>query len=162
MSLVYVLCRVRPNTRDEVKDEMCEDVPVTTPTLAVLISNRHIQAMSVILDTPSHLPNLHLNHSLSTPFPMLVHVGNLLNFVDCWWLVKYVNYVDCRWILKYVLCELCRLVCELLMLLILNLSCCCWYVCQLMICQPVYGLDVSRKKWKKLIPRSIAPARVAR
>ena len=38
MYVVYVLCRVRPNARDEVKDETCEDVPMTALTLAVLIS----------------------------------------------------------------------------------------------------------------------------
>ena len=44
--VVYVLCRVRPNTRDEVKDETCEDLPVTAPMSVVLISNRQIESAS--------------------------------------------------------------------------------------------------------------------
>jgi hypothetical protein len=40
--MVYVFCRVRPNARDEFKDETCEDMPMTSPMLALLISNRHI------------------------------------------------------------------------------------------------------------------------
>jgi len=57
--VVYVLCRVRPNPRDEVKDETCEDVPVTglMSALALLISNRHIQAACVVLEIPSRLTN---------------------------------------------------------------------------------------------------------
>ena len=59
MYVVYVLCRVRPNARDEVKDETCEDVSMTGPmsALALLISNRHIQAAGVVLESPSHLTN---------------------------------------------------------------------------------------------------------
>jgi len=61
--VVYVLCRVRPNARDEVKDETCKDVPVTALTLAVPISNRHIQADSVVLESPSRL-TFNLKHAL--------------------------------------------------------------------------------------------------
>ena len=61
--VVYVLCRVRPNARDEAKDETCDSVPMTALTLALLISNRQIQAAYVVLTSPSRL-TLNLKHAL--------------------------------------------------------------------------------------------------
>ena len=61
--VVYVLCRVRPNARDEVKDETCDGMPVTAPTSALLISNRQIQAACIVLVSPSCL-TLNLKHAL--------------------------------------------------------------------------------------------------
>ena len=124
--VVYVLCTVRPNAHDEVKDETCEDVPVTDPTLALLISNRHIQAAGVVLESPSHLTNpsqaCFVNYVLLL-LPMFVmeqlcRLCAHLDFVDdlwtglCQWLVNYVNYVDfvnyrrvwTMWTWCYMLC----------------------------------------------------------
>ena len=61
--VVYVLCRVHPNAHDEVKDETCDDVPVTAPTSALLISNQQIQSACIVLTSPSHL-TLNLKHAL--------------------------------------------------------------------------------------------------
>jgi hypothetical protein len=93
--VVYVLCRVRPNARDEVKDEMCDDVLVTALTSALLISNRQIQGACVVLTSPSCL-TLNLKHALSTmcffllPMLVMVQLGRL-----CAHLVDYVRCVDC-------------------------------------------------------------------
>jgi hypothetical protein len=73
--MVYVLCRVHPNARDEVKDKMCEDVPMTGPMSALLISNRHIQAANIILESPSRL----------TPNPMYQLRAFFVNFVPLLW-----------------------------------------------------------------------------
>ena len=53
--VVYVLCRVRPNARDEVKDKTCKDVPMTALTSAVLICKQQIQATYVVLKSLSCL-----------------------------------------------------------------------------------------------------------
>ena len=87
--VVYVLCRVRPNARDEVKDETCEDVPVTALTSALLISNRHIQATCVVLESPSCLTNssqaCFVNYVLLLPMFVMEQLCRLcahLDFVD--------------------------------------------------------------------------------
>ena len=61
--VVYILSRVHPNARDEVKDKTCDNVPVIAPTSALLISNRQIQAACIVLVSPSCL-TLNLKHAL--------------------------------------------------------------------------------------------------
>ena len=111
--VVYVLCRVHPNAYDEVKDEMCEDVPVTTLMSAVLIFNRQIQVAYIILVSPSCL-TLNLKHALSTMcfFCCLCSSWyNYVNYVLIWWTLFVVWTMSTMWTLSMT-CELCGL-CEL-------------------------------------------------
>jgi hypothetical protein len=94
--MVYVFCRVRPNAHDEFKDEMCEDMLVTDPMLALLISNRHIQAASIILESPSRL----------TPNPMYQLRAFFVNYVPL-----FVDYGTTTWLFG-ALCSKCY-ICEL-------------------------------------------------
>jgi hypothetical protein len=85
--VLHVLCRVRPNARDEVKDETCDDVPVTVSTSALLISNQQIQATCIILASPSRL-TLNLKHALSTMCFFCCLCWSWYNYVDyvlIWW-----------------------------------------------------------------------------
>ena len=111
--VVYVLCRVRPNARDEVKDKMCNDVHVIAPTSALLISNRQIQAACVILTIPSRL-TLNLKHALSTMCFFCCLCWSWYNYVDyvlIWWTMFVVWTVSTMWTLwtKFVVYELCEL-----------------------------------------------------
>ena len=134
--VVYVLCRVRPNAHDEVKDETCEDVPVTDPTLALLISNRHIQAAGVVLESPSCLTNpsqtCFVNYVLLL-LPMFIMEQLCL-------LCTHLDFVDDLWTMwtLSMACELCELC------VLYELSPCMNYVdlmlyAMLVICQLVYG-----------------------
>jgi hypothetical protein len=96
--VVYVLCRVRPNTRDEVKDETCKDMPVTGPTSALLISNRHIQTTSIV-ESPSRL----------TPSPIYQLRACFVNYVPLLWMTT--TWFFGALCSKCMICELCGL-CE--------------------------------------------------
>jgi hypothetical protein len=99
--VVYVLCRVRPNAHNEVKDKTCKDVPVIAPTSVVLISLRQIQAASVILESPSRL-TLNLICELQACF--VNHVPLLWTMVGlCPSLVEYVRHATTM----SMICELC-------------------------------------------------------
>jgi hypothetical protein len=151
ISVLYVLCRVRPNTRDEVKDKTCEDVPVITPTSALLISNRQIQAARVVLESPSRLTNPY-----QACFCELCPL--LLDFVDDLWTM-------CTSSLACELCALCyRHVCDLCGLHV------CWSFVKL---SPILGIYeyamylncisvwTSVEDMGKNPGLSVAPARVA-
>jgi hypothetical protein len=149
----------RPNAHNEDNDKMCEDVTVTAPTSALLISSRHIQAASVVLDTPSHLANLHVNLCCL----MLGNKWTLWNVDDLWtmWtvgLVTHVNYWT-MWIVSYVghlwACVVLMFVNLWSVNWYMKLLCGLWYV----ICQLV---SYAGKKWEKnFVPRSVAPAGTA-
>jgi hypothetical protein len=91
---LYVLCRVHHNARDEVKDETCEDVPVTTLTSVVLMSLPQIQAASVIVDSPTRLTlKLHL---IYLSYVNCVHAMWTMCII-CGWYVNYVVHLWTMW-----------------------------------------------------------------
>ena len=163
MYVVYVLCRVCPNDRDEVKDETCEDVPMTAPMSALLISNQHIQVVCVVLETPSRLLN-----------PSQAYFVNYVLLLLPMFIMEQL-YRLCVHLEACELCELCGL-CELssymnyvdLMLYAMLVSTChpcgssmnCYMLCICLNC--TYVLRSVEEIEKNFVSRPIAPASVAR
>jgi len=173
--VAYVLCRVHPNARDEVKDKTCEDVPVTGPTSALLISNRHIQVACIVLEGPSCLTNPSQHALWTMSFVAYVShrttMSTMCSFGLCQWLVNYVDFVDGLWIMwtmwtlwTIVVYELCGL----------DVLC---YVGHLWTCHPCWAsmncympcicltctyVLRSVEEMEKIVSRPIAPASVAR
>jgi hypothetical protein len=110
--VVYVLCKVHPNTRDEDKDQTCKDVPVTAPKLTLLISNRHIQAACIVLKSPSCLTNP--SQACFVNYVLLLHKFVMEQLCR---LCAHLDFVDHLWTMWTLLmaCELCELcaLCEL-------------------------------------------------